>query len=431
MMALSGTNSYFDITNSEYHNPVAIVMVPIFLINLILDVILLNYQRKRDDAIDKNLCLFKSLFGFLGIITVISGIYFAIVSWKMRNSRNTLLLRERQTLELTTPASKDMAFKITCPTQGTSNNADAQVILDSKNKDQSNLQIEAENEIITKLEESGDIELIHNFTIRYPHYIAQDHNFLNLNSLMAKKGYKLTSNELLNIIREVTLRDEFNKIKLKVLLTNPKSSDDFIKCYIKMFGYPDIPDAAFNLYDNCSSQIHNSQSFIKIHCITLLLKELFDYHGNLGEDFKRLKNELDLDKFEKNLSGDHSLRITIEEVDRISGYDFEVILKLLFEKMEFNVTLTPFSNDQGADLVVEKSGIKTVIQAKNWQNNVTNKGVQEVHAAKYYYKAQKAVVISSSGFTQSARELARSTNVILWDRSVISALLDENPIFRS
>ena len=41
------------------------------------------------------------------------------------------------------------------------------------------------------------------------------------------------------------------------------------------------------------------------------------------------------------------------------------------------------------------------------------------------------MVISSSGFTQSARELARSNDVTLWDRLILAAMLDENPIFRN
>jgi HJR/Mrr/RecB family endonuclease len=161
------------------------------------------------------------------------------------------------------------------------------------------------------------------------------------------------------------------------------------------------------------------------------LKDNFNYQGDLASDLIRIEKQVKLERFENSLTGQASgNRITINDIDRINGYDFEHVLKELFEKMGYHVIHTTLSNDQGADLIVEKFNVKTVIQAKNWQNNVTNSGIQEVVAAIKHYDAQKAMVISSSGFTQSARELARSNDVTLWDRSILAAMLDENPIYR-
>jgi restriction system protein len=162
------------------------------------------------------------------------------------------------------------------------------------------------------------------------------------------------------------------------------------------------------------------------------LKDNFNYQGNLASDLIRIEKEVELERFENNLMGNQASgnRITINDIDRIDGYEFERLLKELFKKMGYQVIHTPLSNDQGADLIVEKFGVKTVVQAKNWQDDVTNKGVQEVSAAIKHYDAQKAMVISSSGFTQSARELARSNDITLWDRSILAVMLDENPIFR-
>ena len=171
---------------------------------------------------------------------------------------------------------------------------------------------------------------------------------------------------------------------------------------------------------------------MNIDSLTRILQEQFDYHGNLASDFIKIEKEIELEKFENCITGNQNSgpRITIVDIDRISGYDFERVLKSLFEKMGYHVIHTTLSNDQGADLIVEKFGVKTVVQAKNWQNNVTNSGIQEVVAAIKHYDAHRAMVISSSGFTPSARDLAQSNKVILWDRSILISMLDENPIFR-
>jgi tetratricopeptide (TPR) repeat protein len=73
---------FFDISNAGYHEPGSFTGGIIFLINLIIDLFLLNNKRKTEHSINRNLCRIKSIFGFLGSITVISGLYFLIISIK-------------------------------------------------------------------------------------------------------------------------------------------------------------------------------------------------------------------------------------------------------------------------------------------------------------------------------------------------------------
>ena len=101
--------------------------------------------------------------------------------------------------------------------------------------------------------------------------------------------------------------------------------------------------------------------------------------------------------------------------ERISGYQFEDDLCQLFRKLGFSVEKTPLSGDQGADLIVEKKGSRTVVQAKRYSGKVTNKAVQEIFAAKTFYNADRAIVVTNSVFTKSAIELAISSGVELWD----------------
>jgi restriction system protein len=71
------------------------------------------------------------------------------------------------------------------------------------------------------------------------------------------------------------------------------------------------------------------------------------------------------------------------------------------------------SGDQGADVIAERGGQRAVIQCKLYQSPVGNKAVQEAYAAMTHYSADLAAVITSSGFTPSARRLSATTGVVL------------------
>ena len=52
------------------------------------------------------------------------------------------------------------------------------------------------------------------------------------------------------------------------------------------------------------------------------------------------------------------------QLDSISGMDFELFLKQLFEKLGYIVKTTKASHDYGADLIILKNGKSAVVQAK-------------------------------------------------------------------
>jgi restriction system protein len=74
---------------------------------------------------------------------------------------------------------------------------------------------------------------------------------------------------------------------------------------------------------------------------------------------------------------------------------------------------TPATGDQGADVVAKKSGKSVVIQCKKYRSKVGNKAVQEVYAARHFYSAQLAVVVSNQQYTKSAKALAERKGVLL------------------
>ena len=114
---------------------------------------------------------------------------------------------------------------------------------------------------------------------------------------------------------------------------------------------------------------------------------------------------------------------TLTEVSKMSGYEFESYLKDIFKNLNYKVKQTPLSNDQGADLIIERDKVTTVVQAKRYSKPVGNKAVQEAISAKHYYNTNKAMVITNNSFTRSAKELAKRTKVKLWDKTILNELV--------
>ena len=111
------------------------------------------------------------------------------------------------------------------------------------------------------------------------------------------------------------------------------------------------------------------------------------------------------------------LTSSIGRIDRMTGAQFEEYLCEHFKKHGYSVKLTPQTNDYGADLVIEKGSVKTVVQAKRYNTKVSNKAIQEIVGAMGYYKANNAMVITNSFFTKNAYALASANGVELWDRN--------------
>src|SRR5699024_8040832 len=107
----------------------------------------------------------------------------------------------------------------------------------------------------------------------------------------------------------------------------------------------------------------------------------------------------------------------IKDIDRMSGYEFEEYLKVLFKALGYRPMVTKKSGDYGADVIL-KGANKIVIQAKRYgyKNNVSMDAVREVFAAKSYYQADEAWVITNSYFTKQAKELAIACDIKILNR---------------
>ena len=95
------------------------------------------------------------------------------------------------------------------------------------------------------------------------------------------------------------------------------------------------------------------------------------------------------------------------------GLNFENYCFQKLQSQGWQVKKTPVSGDQGVDLIASIDDIRLCIQCKDHKKPIGNKAVQEVYAGMKYWLGTHAILISRSGFTKSAQNLALSSKVIL------------------
>lgn len=116
---------------------------------------------------------------------------------------------------------------------------------------------------------------------------------------------------------------------------------------------------------------------------------------------------------------------TLAEIDKMSGYKFEEFMKRVYEQLGYSVYHTPKSGDQGADLILTSKEKKRIaVQVKRYSGKVSNSAVQEIVAAKGFYKCTEGIVVTNSYFTDSARQLAKANFIDLVDRNELEKMIN-------
>jgi len=98
---------------------------------------------------------------------------------------------------------------------------------------------------------------------------------------------------------------------------------------------------------------------------------------------------------------------------KLTPVEYEQYCLSIFRLEGWTAKATPVTGDQGADLVCESGGFRVVVQCKQYSQSVGNSAVQEVLAARVFYEAALAAVVTNASFTKSAIELAKRTSVHL------------------
>ncbi len=111
--------------------------------------------------------------------------------------------------------------------------------------------------------------------------------------------------------------------------------------------------------------------------------------------------------------------------DYMEGHDFEEYCAILLKNIGYHdVKVTKGSNDNGIDILATLGGVKYGIQCKCYSSDIGVKAIQEVYTGAKYYNCHVPVVLTNQHFTKQAIELAKITNVLLWDREYLTVLVN-------
>ncbi len=140
-----------------------------------------------------------------------------------------------------------------------------------------------------------------------------------------------------------------------------------------------------------------------------------------------IRQRFALDRFAAGLEAargaEELLPVTLERVDRMDPYDFELLVALLFEVNGYHAETTPKSGDQGADVILRRDGRSTAVQVKLYAGKVGNKAVQEALSGRAFWACDAAMLVTNSTPTGPARSLAARADVEIVARDRLGELL--------
>ncbi len=121
---------------------------------------------------------------------------------------------------------------------------------------------------------------------------------------------------------------------------------------------------------------------------------------------------------------------TIKDIDHMQGLVFEKFTAAFYQKLGYDVVLTPASNDKGVDVLAFSDTQNLLIQCKRSENSINIKAIQEVVGAQAYYtkkyeKSFDLVVFTNNELNNNSIEQAQLNKVIQMTRSDIIEKLNE------
>jgi restriction system protein len=118
-------------------------------------------------------------------------------------------------------------------------------------------------------------------------------------------------------------------------------------------------------------------------------------------------------------------RLDLNEVDGMTGRAFERYIGDLFRQQGYSVTVTPKSNDHGADVVAKKGGRRLAVQCKRTTGSVGVSAVRDALGGKAFYRCNISMVVTNARFTKSAKEEARAARCRLVDRDILRQWIED------
>jgi HJR/Mrr/RecB family endonuclease len=105
---------------------------------------------------------------------------------------------------------------------------------------------------------------------------------------------------------------------------------------------------------------------------------------------------------------------SVEDFYNLDSADFEMVIAQILRERGNQVRLMGGQGDHGVDLMVRtKRGENLIVQCKNWKGTVGEPAVRDLYGVLHHLNADRAVFISSGGFTDQAVKWAEGKPINL------------------
>ena len=122
---------------------------------------------------------------------------------------------------------------------------------------------------------------------------------------------------------------------------------------------------------------------------------------------------------------------------KLNPHEVEWVVSNLYNQLGFKSVVTSVSKDGGIDVFadyfdhVTENNLKYVIQVKRWKKPVGVKGIRELLGVKKDQKADRATIVSISGYTRPAIEFANRNDIQLVNMGKFEELLGKVNLLKS
>lgn len=142
------------------------------------------------------------------------------------------------------------------------------------------------------------------------------------------------------------------------------------------------------------------------------------------KDWFKVRDEAERKRIE-DLELERAKELGFDVIDKMTGKEFEKIVAKVLEYQGFVTRITRHSGDFGVDIIAERVDRgRFAIQVKRQTSPVSRRAISDAVAGKFHYSCDKAAVVTSNYFTESAKSLANSTGCRLVDRDRLATWLD-------
>jgi restriction system protein len=115
---------------------------------------------------------------------------------------------------------------------------------------------------------------------------------------------------------------------------------------------------------------------------------------------------------------------TVEDLNRLSGSQFEALIASLFKKDGYVVRHCGGSGDKGIDLFLDIAGTKDVVQCKRWKSDIGSPVIRDFYGAMMHANARHGFIITTATFSASTRAFARGKPISLISGSDLLRWID-------